>query len=203
MFGIEFYTDNGFVQISDKSPAMGFLKKAAPGENNCQPGYYNFAEAHGAGGTYFFAPISELSIYGNSGLEVYSESGALMFSAAMKLLSFVKPFYVDINNKNAPFVHTGGSERRYGYMLIKSQTRHHYRNKQFYSGVNNPPYYDDEWVFDVYTESFKPRYSNGRIELVYSFEFAYRSGGETDPGAWSGPPPLMEGFIVDLTAIEN
>ncbi|WP_340619054.1 hypothetical protein [Xenorhabdus entomophaga] len=202
MSGIEFYTDNGFVQISDKSPALGFLKKAADGESNRQLGYYNFAEVYGAGGKYFFAPISELSIYGHSGLEVYSEKGKLMFSSAMKLLSFVKPFYVDIpNNKHTPFVHAGGLERHYGYMIIKDQSRHYYKNKQFIQG--GPPHYDDEWVYDVYAESFKPRYSRGRIEIVYSFEFAYRGGGITDPGTWSGPPPLMEGFIVDLTAIEG
>ncbi|WP_323855012.1 hypothetical protein, partial [Xenorhabdus koppenhoeferi] len=86
---------------------------------------------------------------------------------------------------------------------IKSQSRYYYRNKQFISGVNNPPYFDDEWVYDVYAESFKLRYSNGRIEMRYSFDFAHRGGGGADPGTWSGPPPLMEGFIVDLTAIEG
>ncbi|MDE9553835.1 hypothetical protein, partial [Xenorhabdus bovienii] len=80
-------------------------------------------------------------------------------------------------------------------MMIKSQSRHYYRNKQFISGANNPPYFDDEWVYDewvydVYAESFKPGYSNGRIEMRYSFEFAYRGGGGADPGTWSGPPPL-------------
>ncbi|PHM45219.1 hypothetical protein [Xenorhabdus miraniensis] len=204
MLGLEFYTDNGFVQISDKTPALGFLRKAADGESNLQQPYYNFAEVYGAGGKYFFAPIYELGVYGNSGLEVYSEKGELMFSSSMKLLSFVKRFYVDVpNNKNTPFVYTGEAGRRYGYMIIKDQHRSHYKHKQFIDGLSNPPYYDDWWEFDVYAESFEAKYSDGRIEIVYSYEYAYRGGGLEDPGTWSGPPPLMEGFIVDLTAIEG
>ncbi|PHM67684.1 hypothetical protein Xsto_00247 [Xenorhabdus stockiae] len=206
MLGLEFYTDNGLVQLSDKTPSLGFLRKAGADESNIgwDERYYNYAEVYGAGGKYFFAPVSQLSVRGNSGLEVYSERGELMFSSAMKLLSFVRSFSVDVpNNQHRPFVHAGEAGRRYGIMLIKSQSRQHYKNVRFSPGADNPPFYDDEWDYDVYVESFKPRYGNGRIELAYTYDYLRHEASLSNPGTWRGPPPLMAGFIVDLTMIEG
>ncbi|WP_086956859.1 hypothetical protein, partial [Xenorhabdus innexi] len=197
MLGLEFYTDNGRVQLSDKTPSLGFLRKAQPGESNVgwDERYYNYAEVFGAGGKYFFAPISQLNIQGSSGLEVYSERGELMFSSAMKLLSFITHFYVDIpNNKSRPFVYVGEPGRRYGFMPIKWQTRQHYKNIRYTPGENNPPFYDEEWDYDVWLESFEGKYSDGRIEIAYTYEYLSHRGTGVDPGTWSGPPPLLEGF---------
>ncbi|MEX0445531.1 hypothetical protein [Xenorhabdus sp. SGI246] len=206
MMGLEFYTDNGLVQLSDKTPSLGFLKKAQENESNAgwDEKYYNCALVYGAGGKYFFAPISELAISGNSGLEVYSEKGELMFSSSMKLLSFVKYFYVDVpNNKNRPFVHVGEPGRHYGFMPIKWQSRNYYKNIVYIPGENNPPFYDEEWEYNVWLETFRVKYSDGRIEIAYDYEFVGDRSTGVDPGTWSGPPPLMEGFIVDLTMIEG
>ncbi|WP_426576782.1 hypothetical protein ACP179_20945 [Xenorhabdus stockiae] len=205
MLGLEFYTDNGLVQLSDKAPSLGFLRKAGEHESNVgNERYYNYAEVYGAGGKYFFAPISELSVWGNSGLEVYSEHGELMFSSAMKLLSFVRYFYVDVpNNQHRPIVHVGERGRHYGFMPIKWQSRQYNKNIQFINGIHNPPFYDDEWEYDVWQESFEGRYSDGRIEIAYAYDYLGHRTGGLNPETWTGPPPLMEGFIVDLTMIEG
>ncbi|WP_340618460.1 hypothetical protein [Xenorhabdus entomophaga] len=206
MLGLEFYTDNGLVQLSDKTPSLGFLRKADANESNIgwDERYYNYAEVYGAGGKYFFAPISELQVRGNNGLEVYSERGELMFSSAMKLLSFVTRFYVDVpNNKSRPFVYVGEAGRRYGFMPIKWQSRQYNKNIEHIPGEFNPPFYDEEWEYDVWQEYFEGRYSDGRIEIAYFYDYLGHRVSGSNPETWSGPPPLMEGFIVDLTMIEG
>lgn len=189
MTGLECYTSNGWLQLSDKVDALGFLKKAENGESNTTIGNENYAEVHGKKGRYFFAPISQLTLpVRNYGLEIYDDNGELRFSTAMNLLSFAEKFYLDVaKNKDKPYVFNGLAGHQYGVMYLKNQARQHYRYKNYI-----PPMPPDEgyWEFVVYLENFKVEYRTGGLTLKYSFEEEGYSYSEQDPGSWDGPPPI-------------
>ncbi|SUC19675.1 phage protein [Proteus mirabilis] len=176
MVGVEIYTNNRLIQLTDKLETICVLRKATPDELTSSSGPHDsYPRIYALNSQWMVAPISKVSIPQHGvGLEVYDEQGKMKFSSLAKLVCFEK--YYDVNTGSAgkgSLRIAGKSGHRYG--MIKTRSMGYFHNTNIRSYID-PDTWDEVWTFKRYSERYVLVDDVGGLTFEYRYEFLGERG---------------------------